>query len=1133
MRGTVLGVTRLFSRFSAALVAAGLLFLLGPAESVSRAEGLHSMGNTDGVLTWALGDLEPGESAREAVIFAYSESPETIHDALANARRGFARLPLDVGSGTASASPALGDLEGENAAPAVWIENGTTDFALDPHGAFFWEHATRQSLRSERGGQLSRFAYVIQYNDGAARSAGTRVWKRGDLDNLRIIEPVRIIAPGQIAGTLETDDRKLRLRVRAVVGEGRAAAVEFLLTNACASHLSDVRLSAYSNLESANTHEGDYSVLDPRLGGLLVVDPPTSTSVVMAGLDLPATGYSGAWASEQQLRAGAGVPIGEWKPFTGIPKDTRERLMRAAIPHAPAPPVADPETPETRTLTEIEATEILEKDWLFQADGELLNGRALKEIDWARALAERLRKDPRTPDLAGDLKDLSALKHKAGGAPVKAGSPRSDDSAKSARDLYLAVRRVKRRIAFKNPVIDFGGVLVIDNPYPQGSEWPHQARHRDGMMAVPGGRLLVLDGLRPGGKVTALAPVEDFGLPRSGSFWRADLSFDAGKVLFCYKAHDEKSFHLYEINIDGSGLRQLTFGDYDDLDPIYLPDGHILFTSTRGNTYIRCMPYTYCYILARCDADGQNVYILSQNNECDWLPTLLNDGRVAYSRWEYHDKALWRIQSLWAMNPDGTNVATFWGNQSVWPDHLAEPRPVPGSVRVMFTGTAHHDWFAGSIGILDTRKGFNFPLGLSKVTADVPWPECGEPPLDPIESPDYHTSGRYDAYKTPYPLGEEDFLVSARREGKFRLYLMDVRGNRELIYQGAHQVWHAIPVKRRERPPVLTDRVAWPGTGGNRETPQPGVLYSANVCQGAPDILRGKAKHLRVIQMDARTYSTWTRDARFSGPGVSLVQDDGVKRILGTTPVEADGSVHFKAPPGKALHFQLLDERYRALHTMRSFTGAMPGERRGCVGCHELHSTTPVNETGRRGLALALRREAADLTPPPWGTASIGYERFVQPVLDQHCGWCHQGDGEGRKKLDLTLRPGLSIFKEPYITLVGGAQYSPVPPTGKPGIAGAIMCENFAQSDPASYATFPPMQHLSYTSKLIEIAMSGKHNNVKVDPLGLQKLIAWVDTNCPYRGEPEIRAIPDPDFPGIEALPIRPRTRTAPVVERP
>ena len=183
-----------------------------------------------------------------------------------------------------------------------------------------------------------------------------------------------------------------------------------------------------------------------------------------------------------------------------------------------------------------------------------------------------------------------------------------------------------------------------------------------------------------------------------------------------------------------------------------------------------------------------------------------------------------------------------------------------------------------------------------------------------------------------------------------------------------------------------------------------------------PDLPRGSVKYLRVFQLDYKTYSTWKKTYRHSGPPVSIVQEEGVKRILSEVPVESDGSVYFKVPPGRALFFQLLDDERRCLQTMRSFTGLMPGEQRGCVGCHEAHSTAPPRQAG-----LALRRPPTELSPPPWGTESISYERFAQPVLDRYCGKCHQGDGEGRQKLDLTLRPGQDVFKEPYLTLVGSA----------------------------------------------------------------------------------------------------------------
>jgi hypothetical protein len=1115
------------------------------------AAGLDSAGNTDGVLTWHIGDLESGKSARRVVLFVFDNSYEEMTKRLETARRQFAELPDPPALSVTTPAP-----------PKVWIKNDATDFALEGPCFFRWR-LERQSLACANGGQLSQFTYYVHYQDGDGRHrAGVPQDGDSTPENLRIVAPARAVSESEAVGVVETVDGKLRLRVRAVMGQGSMVAVEFVVTNLHTKPLNNVTLTTYANIEADHTHEGDYSFLDAKTGGLLVVDPLTDVCVVMAGLTRPVTGYSGTWNSFPKLQAAEGIPFEQWKPFTGIAPEVKKRLAReCAAGQGVYLPFTheNPTTPPTRTLTAEEAETVLKRDWLFQAMDKPLVERALEEIQWTRDLAARLAKHPKTPDLQRDLDELDGLKKRLTSAPNDA----------TAKELYFAVRKVKRRIAFKNPLLDFSQLLFIDQPYPRGPvNDTHQSIHRMGITATPGGRLLVLDGLHPGGKAIQLAP------DKPGSFWRPDLSFDAKRVLFCFKPHDEKSFHLYEMNLDDGerhgvrSERQLTNSDYDDVDPIYLPDGHIMFTTTRGNSYVRCGPFIYSYVLARCDADGSNVYLISYNGEPDYVPSLMNDGRVIYSRWEYSDKPLWRIQSLWTTNQDGTNTAAFWGNQSVWPDHLSEPRQIPGSHRVMFSGVGHHDWWSGSIGIIDSKKGFNFPHGLTKVTHDLPWAECSPPPVDPAESPNYHASGQFTGYKTPYPLGEKDFLVSARGEaGKFRLYLMDVEGNRELIYEGVHNVLHAIPIKPRPVPPQQPSRVVWPGTGKDRKPAQMGVFYNPNVYEGAPDLPRGSVKYLRVWQLDYKTYSTWAKTYRHSGPPVSIVQEEGVKRILSVVPVEADGSVYFKVPPGRALYFQLLDENYRCLQTMRSFTGVMPGEVRSCVGCHEAQGNAPGKlgnqeigksgnwETGKLGksgqspnfpipqfpsfpASLALRRPPTELTPPPWGTESISYERFAQPVLDRYCGKCHQGNGDAKKVLDLTLRPGVSVFKEPYLTLVGAAGWgNPVSAQDRPGygIAGAIPVESMdaTLNDPKAYATLRPMQYLSYKSRLVDLAMSGKHFGVKADALSLQRLIAWVDACCPFMGEEEVRDLGDPNFVGIEELPIRPRVKTAPVVERP
>ena len=786
----------------------------------------------------------------------------------------------------------------------------------------------------------------------------------------------------------------------------------------------------------------------------------------------------------------------------------------------PVAPYITPSTPETRSLSAVEARQMLERDWLHQAGQKPTPERIQQEIRWTRELTERIMAAfPKKVDFTKELTDLEKIAQQAGSLTAP------------DQDLYLKVRELKRALMFKNPAVDFDKVLFVDMPFPQGSEWPHETRHRLGYMAVPGARLLTLDGLRPDGKLTQLMPQA----PLHGSFWRPDVSWDARKVLFCYKPHNEKAFHLYEINVDGSGLTQLTDGQFDDFDPVYLPDErHVVFSTTRGHTYVRCMPPTSAFVLARCERDGSNLYLISANNEPDYLPSVMEDGRIIYTRWEYTDKPLWRAEKLWTVNPDGTQVLMYWGNQSVWPDLMKDARNIPGSRRVMFTGSAHHNWFSGSVGIIDPDQGFNFPLGLTKVTADVTWPECGNGPVDPVESPRYHASGSYEAYYSPYPLGEQDFIVSANRGGKFVLYLMDVDGNRELIYEGANQVLHAMPLKPRPRPPVISDRVDWPALA-DREHPKDGVIFSSSVYQGAPPELRGKAKFLRIFSIDAKTYTYWYKRPYIStGPVVSAVQSEGVKRLLGTVPVEADGSVSFRAPASTPLHFQLLDEHQLALHTMRSFVSVMPGEQRGCLGCHESSSRVAQSQSS----AIALTKPPCKITPPPWSDDTVSYPRYVQPVLDRYCGKCHQGEGEGRKTLDLTERPSTPVFTEPYLTLIGrpswGAPYvAPEKPIPGFGLAGVLMVEAYGTVDPKAYTTPPPMSSLSYRSKLIELVSNGKHYDVKVDEISRLRLIAWVDAMCPYMGDDEIREIPDPVFQGVDWLAVRPKIQTAPRVTRP
>jgi hypothetical protein len=722
---------------------------------------------------------------------------------------------------------------------------------------------------------------------------------------------------------------------------------------------------------------------------------------------------------------------------------------------------------------------------------------------------------------------------------------------------YLAVRRIKRALMLKHPALDFREVLFVDVPCYDGLN--HESMHRVWPQAQENcGRLLVLQGLGPEGRLRKLAG------PKPGMFWRPDLSFDARQVAFCYRPAGDRTFHLYEIGLDGTGLRQITRGKYDDLDPIYAPDGRFLFLSNRGNSYARCAVGHPSYVLARCDPDGSNLYLLSASNEPEYTPAFLPDGRVLYTRWEYTDKELMRIQSLWTANPDGTDVRTFYGNQSYRPDMLLEARPIPNSRRVLFCAQGHHDIVHGCLGMLDLGhcRTFNYPEGLTKVTGELPWTEVGDGPAERLEREAYHPAGGFAGYRSPYPLSEELFLVSAMPEGgRFALYLMDVWGNKELVYQGAYDVLYAQPVRPRPRPPVIPDRVDWPGSQVEGRPVTPGTLYSGNVLEGLPEAVRREARFLRVITQDYTTFTfglkrqaptAWGAPGAphmHAGPPVSVTGNDGLKRVLGTVPIAADGSVYIEVPPCRQLHFQILDEEHRALQTMRSFANVMPGEQRGCLGCHESHSRAPAAYGG-----LALSRQPVRPSPPPWGAEhSMGYERDIQPILDRACGECHQQPGPARDALDLTLRPSpdFGSFPEPYVTLTLGkrrAHSGDFPLDCEGGIAGTILPMAYP-NPPEEDCTLPPMTTLSRQSRLIELASSGEHYGVRVDEVSRLKLITWVDLLCPFLGEAEIRALPDPDpndpvfrdsaYPprtaGVRPFadsPYPPRMRTAPIVER-
>ncbi len=847
----------------------------------------------------------------------------------------------------------------------------------------------------------------------------------------------------------------------------------------------------------------------------------------------------------------------------------------------------------TEEAPHLSKSELQQKvEWLFQLEDDDLLTRADKEIGWTRQMIDRLQRRAHAPNLAGELAALKQIEQRAAADPTTA------DPSK-ARRLYFDIRALKRQVMLKSPEVDFSGIICVDAPYTyrsltthgtyQQTEWVHESRFRSEMCASHGAKLLVLEDFAKTPAPRQLAPTDDFGQP--AAMMSFDLSFDSKKALFCMKPEDEKAYHVYEIGLDGHDFRQITFGGYSDIDPIYLPDSRYLFLSTRAEVYAQCGMWARSYIQTRCDTDGTNIHILTPGTEPEYSPSLLDDGRVISTRWEYVDKSPMNIQSLWTMRPDGTGAAAFWGNQSQRPDHLGEARQIPGTTKVMFTGFGHHDVWVGCIGVVDPKEGLNFPHGVWKVTQEMHWPEVGDGPIPtPGLTDEYHTSGKYAAYKTPYPLSEELFLVSARTGGiwvggmrsghdptigHFKLYLMDIYGNRELIYQGEKNVLYAQPVRARKSPPPLPDLADMPGSEKDNPTIRPGVFASNNIFDSAPPEIREHGKYLRVVEAMPKSYSvgivhsggkpfgsegpntawgiwgerflqgktptpttdlSWGDASVVQGPVTTVTGPLTVKQVHGIVPIHEDGSVNFKVPPCRMLYFQVLDEHYRAVHTMRSWVSARPGEYRGCVGCHEAHNSSPV-------VAPVKPRRAPDtIQPPPWGVHSLSYVNHIQPVFDRACAECHQGDGQAVEKLDLTLRPDSSptgsamggvqrwggIFPEPYLTLTLGNNHHHL--NGTPSISASHTYVGLPSTMNVPYDTLPPLTYLSPKSKLIAQAMDKGRCGKSISADDLRMLIAWVDLWAMYRSDEDVREIEDAPSDWFPLWTYPPKTKTAPRV---
>ncbi|NQT38023.1 MAG: PD40 domain-containing protein, partial [Planctomycetes bacterium] len=296
------------------------------------------------------------------------------------------------------------------------------------------------------------------------------------------------------------------------------------------------------------------------------------------------------------------------------------------------------------------------------------------------------------------------------------------------------------------------------------------------MMYGPvGGRLYRLN-LRSGELDTILEDPE-------GTIRDPQVHYDGQKILFCYRKGGTKFFHLHEINIDGSGLKQLTDGPFDDLEPIYLPDGDILFCSSRCKRWVQCW-HTHVAVRYRCKADGSEIRIISSNVEQDNTPWMLPDGRVLYMRWEYVDRSRVKFHHLWTSNPDGTGEMIYFGNQHPGIVML-DAKPIPGTDKVVSVFSPGHGRkeHAGVITIVDAKGG-------------------------PDDRSHARSVGKSNNHRDPYAFSEDCFIIAEDN----KLLLLDGQGRTEVIYQlpkeaGPYWCHEPRPLRSRSREPVIVDRV--------------------------------------------------------------------------------------------------------------------------------------------------------------------------------------------------------------------------------------------------------------------------------------------------------------------------------------
>lgn len=556
-----------------------------------------------------------------------------------------------------------------------------------------------------------------------------------------------------------------------------------------------------------------------------------------------------------------------------------------------------------------------------------------------------------------------------------------------------------------------------------------------------GGGLYVVD--TDSGRVRTL--VEDDG----GTVRDPAVHYDGKTILFSWRRGDSETFHLFTIQADGSGLAQLSDGEYDDFEPAWLPDGGIVFVSTRCKRWVNCW-LTQVAVVHRCDADGGNVTPLSANIEHDNTPWPLPDGRILHTRWEYVDRSQVDYHHLWTMNPDGTGQMTHFGNMHPGGLYI-DAKPVPGSAEeILFINSPGHGAreHAGHVALVQVKSGADELSSIRNLTKRA-------------------------EYRDPYPLDHDRFLAARGR----RLVLLNRDGREETLFELKRdrrklELHEPRPLRARDREPDIPKRADWTRATGRL------ILSDIRAGRNMDGVAPGEITRLLVVESLPKPINyTGGMDPLTYGGSFTL------ERVLGSVPVEPDGSANFEVPANRALFLIALDTDENSVKRMQSFLTVMPGETLSCVGCHEPRSTAALN-TGRPRLA-ALARPASAVTPVPGIPEVIDFPRDIQPVLDRHCLPCH--DYTPHPRADRGPRAGGVIlsgdrgpmFSHSYATLFAHLQVADGRDLAKSNLA------------PRSIgATASPLMD----------KLGGGHYGVEPSPEEVRLVRYWIETGATYPG---------------------------------